>query len=160
LSRPSRDQTLRRSARRTPSGGCSSVRAARRERLVEDPVGARLGEHLEQGIDARLDRPFAQQIGAEAVNRADVRFLQALNGVGEVAPDVGRATPLAQALELFLMRSFSSPAAFSVKVTATICSIARAAAGQHVQNPRDQLGGLAGAGGGLDDHRVRRGRRG
>ena len=49
------------------------------ERIVEQPRRRRLGEHFEQRIDARLDRPLAQQVGAEAVNGADVRFFQRLS---------------------------------------------------------------------------------
>ena len=63
LSRPSRDQTLRRSARRTPSGGCSSCSCSHdAERLVEDPFGARLGQHLEQRDRCTL-RPAARAAG-------------------------------------------------------------------------------------------------
>ena len=59
------------------------------ERLVEDPFGARLGEHLEQRVDARLDGALAQQVGAEAVNRADVGFLETLDGVRQIRLRVG-----------------------------------------------------------------------
>ena len=46
------------------------------ERLVEQPRRRRLGEDLEQRIDPRFDRALAQQVGAEAVDGADVRLLE------------------------------------------------------------------------------------
>ena len=46
------------------------------ERLVEQPLRLRFGQDREQRIDARLDRTLAQQLGAEPVNGADVRFLE------------------------------------------------------------------------------------
>ena len=69
--------------------------------LVEDPFGPRFGEHLEQRIDPRFDRPFAQEIGAEAVNGAHVRFLEPLDRVGEAVLHPGVRGALPQALELF-----------------------------------------------------------
>ena len=70
------------------------------ERLVEQPLGPRLGQHLEQRIDAGFDRPLAQQVGAEAVDRADVRLFEPLNGVGEVRARTSARDALPQALEL------------------------------------------------------------
>ena len=68
----------RRSARRTPSGGSFELLLQpAAERFVEQPLGLGLGEHGEQRIDPRLDRALAQQLGAEPVDRADVRFFEA-----------------------------------------------------------------------------------
>ena len=122
LSRPSGDHTLRLSAR---------LHARRRilEPLVEpaakrvgkQALGARLGEHVEQRIHARFDRTFAQQIGAEAVDRADVRFFEPLDRVGQVRVNRrGSAARWRAVSSSCLIRSFNSPAAFSVNVTATI----------------------------------------
>ena len=119
-------QIDRRSARRTPSGGsCSCAWIQRAERLVEQPLRLRLGQHREQRIDARLDRTLAQQLGAEAVNGADVRFLERLQRL--VQRDRARrpARPSRATSSASRSRSFSSPAAFSVKVTATMPSHAR-----------------------------------
>jgi hypothetical protein len=43
----------------------------------------RLGEDRKQRIDARFDRPLAQQLGAEAVDRVDVGFLERFERVLE-----------------------------------------------------------------------------
>ena len=51
-------------------------------------------------------------------------------------------------------RSFSSPAAFSVNVTAATCGDPRAPGRDHADDPRDELRRLARAGGGLDDERL------
>ncbi len=40
------------------------------------PVGLHVGEHREQRIDARLDRPLAEEFGAKSVDRVDVRFFE------------------------------------------------------------------------------------
>ena len=46
------------------------------ERLVEQTLRSGFGQHLEQRVDAGLDRPLAQEIGAEGVDRADVCFFE------------------------------------------------------------------------------------
>src|SRR4029434_3539883 len=51
--------------------------------LVEQALGLTLGQHAEERIDRRFNRPLAKQVRAEAVNRADVRFLEILNRVVE-----------------------------------------------------------------------------
>ena len=63
------------------------------ERLGEQPLGARLGQHLEQRIDPRFDRPLAQEVGAEAVDRADVRFLEALDRIRQAARGLRHRLP-------------------------------------------------------------------
>ena len=72
--------------------------------VVEQPLGLALGEHAEDRIDARLDRPLAQQVGAEPVNRADMRLFEVAYRFAEVTRhgSVGRRAalffqPLAQA---------------------------------------------------------------
>ena len=80
---------VRRSARRRPSGGsCSASCSQARNARVVQAVRLRLGEHREQRIDARFDRPLAQQLGAEAVDGVDVRFLERLERVLEPLPHV------------------------------------------------------------------------
>ena len=63
---------------RLPADPASCAWIQRAERLVEQPLGLRLGQDGEQRIDARFDRPLAQQLGAEAVDGADVRFFERL----------------------------------------------------------------------------------
>ena len=62
------------------------------KRGVVHPARLRFGEDLEQRIDARFDGTLAKEVGAEAVNRADLSFfelgdggVQAI-GATEVAP--------------------------------------------------------------------------
>ena len=133
------------SMRLEPGGEC----------LVEQPLGLPLGQHAEQRIDARFDRPLAQQVGAEAVNRADVRFLEILHGARRAARRRRRSAAFAAPSRAAARsRSFSSPAAFSVNVTATISRDVGAPVGEHAHDPFDQLRRLAGARRGLDDQRL------
>ena len=92
-------------------------------------IGLRLGQDGKQRIDARFDGTFANQLGAEAVNRVDVRFLEPLERLVEPRRARPRrvAWPRLAVSSASRRRSFSSPAAFSVNVTATICSIVVAA---------------------------------
>ena len=52
----------------------------RRKRLFKDAFRLRVGQHRKRRIDPRFDRPFAQQLGAEAVDRADLRFFEVMHG--------------------------------------------------------------------------------
>ena len=70
------------------------------EGFVEQRFGLRLGENREQRIDAGFDRPLAKEIGAKAVNRADVCFFQTLNRVADVLARRGLRRALPQLLEL------------------------------------------------------------
>ena len=67
------------------------------EGAVEQPARIRLRQHLEAGIHLRLDRPLAHQVGAEAVDRAHLRVLQARDGVVQVRR---RPVVAARALQL------------------------------------------------------------
>src|SRR5690349_10865149 len=49
------------------------------ERCPEQPFRLPFREHPEQRIDTRFHRPLTQQVGAEAVDRADVRLLEVLH---------------------------------------------------------------------------------
>ena len=91
------------------------------EGLVEQALGLAFGQHAEQRIDPRFDRTLAQQVGAEPVDGADVRLFEVLHGL--VQPRrrrraTRRLLPLVSSR--CRRRSFNSPAAFSVNVTATI----------------------------------------
>ena len=71
------------------------------ERVGEQPLGARLGQHVEQRIHPRFHRTLAQEVGAEAVDRADVRFLEALDRIRQVrAWTCGIGCPLARRFQL------------------------------------------------------------
>ena len=126
------------------------------ERAAIERLGLRLRQHLEARVDPRLHRPLVQQVVAEAVDRADARLFQ----VGD------RRLPAARAARCPALRrtrsssssarsrSFSSPAAFSVNVSADDRLHGPPPLGQHVHQARDQLARLAGAGRGLDDQRL------
>ena len=101
------------------SASCSQARNGARV----EAIGLRLGQDGEQRIDARLDGPFAKELGAEAVNGVDVRFFERFRARPRAASHrlvVGSGALVSSASR---RRSFSSPAAFSVNVTATICPI-------------------------------------
>jgi hypothetical protein len=70
------------------------------EGFVEQALRPRLGQHVEHGIDPRFDGTLAQEIGAEAVNRAHVRLLEPLNRIAEIRPHVAIAGTLPQTFEL------------------------------------------------------------
>ena len=53
----------------------------RREGLAEQVFSLTFGEDPKKRIDAGFDWALAQQVGAEAVNRADVCLFEALDGV-------------------------------------------------------------------------------
>ena len=53
------------------------------ERFVEQPYRRPFAQDLEGGIDPRLDGPLAEEVGAEAVDRAYVRFFELLHGASE-----------------------------------------------------------------------------
>ena len=62
-----------------PSPGCvEGLLEPSIERRVEQFARNVLGRDFEHRIDARLDRPLAQQIGAERMNRADTRLFELL----------------------------------------------------------------------------------
>src|SRR5262249_7051399 len=55
------------------------------ERFVEEALALLVGRHLEHRIDAGLDRALAKEIGAEAVDGADVRLFELRERLVEVA---------------------------------------------------------------------------
>ena len=107
-------------------------------------------------IHRRLDRPLAQQIRAEAVDGADVRLFEPLYRPLQPPRAVTRGAAASRARSSSSRRrSLSSPAAFSLKVTATISIDALGAAGlDQPDHAFDELRRLAGARRGLDDQRV------
>src|SRR5438093_931367 len=61
---------------RVPSLWTREGDQVRLEPVVIAPPGDLLRGDLEQWVDARLDGPFAQQVRAERMDRADARFLE------------------------------------------------------------------------------------
>ena len=60
----------------------------RRKRFFKDAFRLRVGQHHKRRIDPRFDGPFAQQLGAEAVDGADLRFFEVVHGGVEQAAGV------------------------------------------------------------------------
>jgi hypothetical protein len=101
--------------------------------VFEQPLGLGLGEDREKGIDARLDGTFAQQLGAEAMDGADVRLFE-------------RGQRLVERLQ-FTRRLLGERHRDHV-------GDASLAAGQQADDAGHELGGLAGSCRGLHDECV------
>ena len=123
------------------------------EGAPEEIAGDVLGRDLEERIDAGLDRPLAQQIAAERVDGADARLLELRQRRVEMrAPPPIAAARASRARSISARsRSFSSPAAFSVKVTRDDAVELRPAGGERRHHAADERRRLAGAGRRLDD---------
>ena len=80
-----------------------------------------LRHNFKQRIHPCLDRPLAQQIAAEGMNGVDSGKLELLQRLFEARPLLGSAVLAARSISV-RSRSFISPAAFSVNVTATMLS--------------------------------------
>ncbi len=125
------------------------------EGLVVEPIRLALGEHGEGRVDPRLDRPLAQQVGTEAVDRADVRFLEPLDGAAEVRGLGARR----RGRQPRVLQHFAEP---QLQLAGGLLGEGHrddlgnpgAAALDQPHDPPDQLRGLAGTGGGLDDQRL------
>ena len=111
-------------------------------------------------IDPRLDRPLAQQVGAERVDGPDARLLQAGERLDQPPARLRRARrvqarlldPDAQA-QLQLTRRGLGEGHRDEAVQGGASGL------EHRDDPAHDLGGLPGSRGGLDDHRlVERGR--
>ena len=131
------------------------------ERLVEEAGRRGLGQHLEQRIDAGLDRPLAQQIGAEAVDRADVRLLELRQRMRRAAlarHRHGRRATRAPS-SCFAQPQFQLAGGLLGERDRDDLS-RRPSRGRRddAHDAVDERGRLAGAGRGLDDERGRRGR--
>ena len=125
------------------------------ERLVEQPPGRGLGEDLEQRVDPGFDRPLAQQVGAEAVNRADVRFLEPLERLVEPGPPLGAGRRgRARAIETLAKPQLQLAGRLLRERHRDDLADVGAPFGEDRDDPADELGRLAGAGRRLDDQRV------
>ena len=124
------------------------------EGAVEERAGDVVRRHLEERVDAGLDRPLAQEVGAEGVDRPDARLLQLRERAGEELARLGRATRL-------LPRAFDLAAEPELQLArrrvregdrhhAVEASAPRHEDGHHAP---DELGRLAGSRGSLDHER-------
>ena len=125
------------------------------EALREEPLRFRLGQDLEPRIDPRLDRPLVQDIGAEPVDGANLRLLEvgdrllettlpALR-VDRAAGGVRRAG-LSRPLEIFPEPQLQLAGRLLGERHGENLVHARAARRENIDDARDQLACLAGAG--------------
>jgi hypothetical protein len=119
------------------------------EGLVEQPVRRLARGHLEERVDAGLHRPLAQQVGAERMDGPDLRDLQPRQRQREaVVLDRGgaraRLLQLGAQPQLHLARRL-------VGERHREDAVEPDAAADERDDARDQLGGLAGARGSLDN---------
>jgi hypothetical protein len=125
------------------------------EHLAEQLVGLRVGQHREGGIDARFDRPLTQQIGAERVDGADVRFFEVMHrGIEQAAGGGVGAGFRPRALELFAKTQLQLAGRLLAERDRDDLADRGASLGDQRDDASDQLGGLAGARRGLDDQRL------
>src|SRR5262249_34139690 len=105
--------------------------------------------------DARFDRPLAQEVGAEAVNRAQVGFFEALDGLLETSCGIAARCGLdACALELFAQPQLQlAGSLLAERHRDDLRDLGPARLNQADDAP-DELGRLAGPGSGFDDQRV------
>ena len=117
-------------------------------------IGLQLGQHGEQRIDPRFDRPLAQQLGAEAVDGVDVRLFERFERVLETPPRVSVGCRRAFELERLAQSELQFPCGFFGERNGDDLDHRRAPGRQHAQDAADQLGCLAGPGRRFDDERV------
>ena len=123
--------------------------------FVENPVGLRFGEHDECGIDARLNGPLAQQLGAEPVNGADVRLFEVVHRLVQTR-QLGRVSGVgrARSFQLFAQSELQLTRGLLAEGDGDDLSNSRPLVFDQRNDAADQLGGLARTGRRLDDHRL------
>src|SRR6266540_1954886 len=130
------------------------------EHFVEQPVALRLRQNLECRIDFRFDRPLAKQLGAEAMNRADVRFFEIhhrrIEPLGFFTPRHGDDTMF---LELFTQAEFQLAGRLLAEGHRDNLRDRGPAARDERHDASHELRRLAGARCRLDDQRVVQSRR-
>ncbi len=124
------------------------------ECLVEEARRGRLGQHLEERIDAGFDRALAQKICAEGVDRADVRLFELRQRPIEPRPRlVIVADRHARAVELFPQPQLQLARGLLREGDGDDPADVRLALGDDADDAADERRGLAGAGRGFDDER-------
>ncbi len=124
------------------------------KRFLEEPLGLVLGENAEQRIDAGFHGTLAQELGAEAVNRADVRLLELSKGVVQPLSRFGLLGRGALALERLAKAQLQlARGLFGERDRHDVLHLG-ASGGQNAQDPVDELGRLARTGCCFDDKRV------
>ncbi len=127
----------------------------RRKRFFKDPFRLRVGQHRKRGIDPRFDGAFAQQLGTEAVDRADLRFFEVMHGGVEQPAGVGIGRGfLPRALELFAQAQLQLAGGLFAERDGNDLIDRGALVRDQSHNAANQLRRLAGAGGGFDNQRL------
>ena len=125
----------------------------RAKRLVEQPLRLRLGQDLEERVDARLDRPLPQQLRAEPVDRADVCLLQRLQGLVEHLP-FARRRARARHVQRLAEPQLQLAGGLLRKRHRHDAAHLSPAGRQDADDAVDELGGFSRAGSGLDHERL------
>ncbi len=125
------------------------------ERGIEEPALDFVRRDLEHRVDARRDRPLAQQVGAEGMNRADVRLLEFLQRGFQTLPRGGVEVMLvvAGALDRGPQAQLEFAGRLFGEGHGDDPIERREPACDHRDDPADQRGGLAGARGRFDNQR-------
>ena len=127
----------------------------RMKRRIVQPAGLRLGEDGKQRIDARLHGTFAQQVGAETMDGADLRFFQpAKRVVQPLAFFRSGSRRAARFFELFAKPELQLAGGLLGERDGNDFGHLCAAGFDHPDDAVDELGGFACACGGFDDQRV------
>ena len=149
-----RGRRRRRSPRRSPSRGRSSSPSIQRvEGAAVQGFRFRLGENLKARVDQRLHRALVEQLVAEPVDRAHARLFQMGHRFFEACPPCGaRGGLLACPLQLHAHAQLQLAGRLLGEGHGDHALDIAAAFGEHRDQPRHQLAGLAGARRRLDDH--------
>ena len=122
------------------------------EGFIEQPRRGRFGQNFEQRIDTRFDRTFAEQVGAERVNRADVRFFEPRQRAIESRACVFvRSGRQPRAVESFSQAELELARRFLRKRDGDDPAYVRLPFGDYANDAPDERRGFARAGGSLDD---------
>ena len=120
--------------------------------LVEQAIGLGVGQDGKRGIDACLDRTLAEQVGAKRMDGADVRFFEIMHGGVEQPARIGlRRGFRARPLELFAEPQLQFAGGLLAERDGDDFADRCALVFDQGDDPANELGGLAGTGGGLDN---------
>jgi hypothetical protein len=125
------------------------------ECVAEHPLGSGFRQDIEERIDACFHRPLAEEIGAESVDGADVRLLQARER--SVQPDAhgrSRGSLRANMVEVLAQPQLQLPRGLLSERHRHDLADRRTAFCEHPDDAPDERGGLARARGGFNDERL------
>ncbi len=146
----------RRSDRRTPSGGWASRswnQAANASLNSRSRLPLR--QHAEERVDRRFHRPLPKQVGAESMDRADVRLFEILHGgVEPLAASSRDGRAAARLFEMLPQSELQLPCRLLGERDRDDLPNVGAALRDYAHDAAHELGRLARTGGRLDDQRL------